>query len=146
MPVEIRLLQPGDADVLTRAAPRAFDHPIDDAASRAFLDDPHHHLAVAIDRDVVVGFVSAVHYLLPDRPDPELWINEVQVAPSHYRRGLGKAMLAAMLEHARALGCPEAWVLTDTGNVPAMRLYGSLGGEEGPPEDVMFTFRLGGGA
>lgn len=36
----------------------------------------------------------------------------------------------------------EAWVLTERTNLPAMRLYTALGGEETPDEAVMFTFYL----
>ncbi len=142
MPTEVRLLLPSDTDVLRNVAPGAFDNPIDIKATQEFLSDEHHHIAVAIDDAQVVGFVSAVHYLHPDRPSPELWINEVQVAPSHRRRGLAKAMLDEILTQARELGCTEAWVLTDVDNLPAKQLYMSAGGIEGPHDGVMFTFQL----
>ena len=61
-----------------------------------------------------MGFASGVDYIHPDKPR-EFWINEVGVAPSHRDRGLGKAVLRTLLDHARALGCREAWVLTGTG-------------------------------
>jgi GNAT superfamily N-acetyltransferase len=93
-----------------------------------------------------VGFASAVHYVHPDKPSPELWINEVGVASTHRGRGLGKVILQTLFDHARALGCVEAWVLTDRGNQGAMRLYGSRGGIETPTDQVMFTFRLDAGS
>jgi aminoglycoside 6'-N-acetyltransferase I len=142
MPIEIRLLSPGDADVLQNVAPGAFDDPIDAPATQEFLRDAHHHLAVAIENGLVVGFISAVHYVHPDKPHPELWINEVQAAPTHHRRGLAKAMLSSILQKARELDCTEAWVLTSIDNVPAKRLYASLGGKEEPHDGIMFTFPL----
>jgi hypothetical protein len=51
-----------------------------------------------------------------------------------------------LFDHARALGCVEAWVLADRGNQGAMRLYGSRGGIETPTDQVMFTFRLDAGS
>jgi aminoglycoside 6'-N-acetyltransferase I len=66
----------------------------------------------------------------------------VSVTSSHRRRGLARTLLAAILERGRALGCSEAWVLTDRGNAPATRLYASLGGEEEASDTVMFTFPL----
>jgi len=84
-----------------------------------------------------------VHYVHPDKT-AELWINEVGVAPSHQRRGIGKAVIQALLEHAKRLGCREAWVLTDRGNQAAMRLYASTGGEEAARDQVMFTYFLNG--
>src|SRR5262245_21824670 len=89
--VESRLLTAADSgeDVLTRVAPDVFDDPLDSGATREFLRDPRHHLVVAIDEGVVVGFASAVDYVHPDKPSPELWINEVGVASSHQGRGIG---------------------------------------------------------
>jgi len=110
---------------------------------RRIFADPRHHLAVAVDGGTVVGMVSAVHYVHPDKP-PELWINEVGVAASHRRMGLARRMLDAVLGHARTLGCGEAWVLTDVENDAALRLYASAGGVEQRPSPVMFSFRLDG--
>ena len=106
-----------------------------------FLGDPRHHLVVAIDGGVVVGFTSAVHYIHPDK-SPELWINEVGVAPSHRNGGVGKSLLHGMLEVGRTIGCREAWVLTDRGNPAAMRMYAAVGGIEFSPDSVMFNFPL----
>jgi GNAT superfamily N-acetyltransferase/SAM-dependent methyltransferase len=142
MGIEIKLLSLKDADVLQNVAPGAFDDPINAQAVQEFLTDPRHHLAVAIDDGLVVGFISAVHYVHPDKPSPELWINEVQVAPSHHRRRLASEMLALVLDKGHELGCRDAWVLTSTDNVPARRLYSSLGGIEGPHDGVMYSFPL----
>jgi aminoglycoside 6'-N-acetyltransferase I len=142
--MEIRILQPADVSLLATAGPDVFDDATIPCAIDEFLNDPRHHIAVAIDDGVVVGFASAVHYVHPDKPLPEFWINEVGVAASHRGRGLGKAILRGLLEHARQLGCLEAWVLTERDNPEAMRLYGSIGGIESPA--VMFTFDLGAGS
>ena len=139
--MEIRLFGPADKGTLSAIAPETFDDRVDPRATAEFLADPRHHLVAAIDDGVVVGFVSAVHYVHPDKPAPELWINEVGVAATHQGRGVGKAMLARMLAHGRTLGCTEAWVLADEDNAAAQRLYASQGGEE-TRGHVMFTFRL----
>jgi ribosomal protein S18 acetylase RimI-like enzyme len=130
MAVEIKVLQRGDEAVLMNVAPEVFDNPIDPELTREFLADPRHHIAVAIDDGLVVGFASGVHYVHPDKP-PELWINEVGLAPTHQRRGLGKAVLNALLEVGRAHKCTAAWVVTDRTNIAAMALYSSAGGTEG---------------
>jgi len=138
---EIRVLRAEDAAVLDDVARGVFDDRLDRSATREFLADPRHHLVVAIDANVVVGFVSAVHYVHPDKPSPELWINEVSVVPTHQGQGIGKALIAATLAVARNLGCSEAWVLTDVDNDAAMRLYES-GGGTATRDHVMFTFPL----
>lgn len=143
MTATIRLLTAGDLGLLDRVAPDVFDHDIDPKLAREFLQDPRHHLAVAVDGGLVVGFASAVHYVHPDKP-AEMWINEVGVGPGHRRQGLGQALLAALFERGKQLGCREAWVLTSPANRGAMGLYAAVGGRrmEDPPE--MFTFRLDG--
>src|SRR5687768_763843 len=142
MPTEVKILGAGDAGVLERVADDVFDDPIDVASSREFLADARHRLAVALDEGIVVGFVSAVLYVHPDKPRPELWINEVGVAETHQGRGLGRSLMEAILENARAVGCGEAWVLTDRANAAAMRLYASAGGRLAPGDTVMFEFSL----
>ena len=124
---EIRLLTAGDAAVLQRVAPDVFDGRVDPRWTSEFLADARHHLIVALEDDVVVGMISAVHYVHPDKA-PQLWINELGVASSHWRRGIGSRLLSAMLEHGRTLGCTEAWVGTEVDNVAARGLYERAGG------------------
>jgi aminoglycoside 6'-N-acetyltransferase I len=128
--IEIKILQRGDDGILMNPAAEVFDNPIDPHLAREFLEDPRHHIAVAVEDGLVVGFASGVHYIHPDKP-PELWINEVGLAPAHRRRGLGKAVLKALFEVGRAHNCKVAWVLTDRNNPTAMALYSSVGGTEG---------------
>ena len=142
MALETRILDSSNQALLANVAPGVFDNPLDPGLVTEFLSDHRHHLAVAIDGSQVIGFASGVHYVHPDKPS-ELWINEVGVASDHQGRGVGKAVVRALLEHARSLGCEEAWVLTDNTNTAAMRLYASVGGQPGPVPSVMFTFTLG---
>lgn len=146
MDARVRILGSGDEAVLANVTGEVFDHPIDPRLAREFLADPRHHIAVAVDAGVVVGFASAVHYIHPDAR-PQLWINQVAVAPTHLRRGLGKALMEAILGEARRLACTEAWVLTDRSNHAAMALYVSAGGIEGADDDpgegaLGYRFRL----
>jgi ribosomal protein S18 acetylase RimI-like enzyme len=141
MSVEIRLLGAGDEAMLADVAPGVFDHSVQPRLAAEFLADPRHHLAVARESGRIVGFASAVHYVHPDKP-PELWVNEIGVAPTHQRRGLAKQLLRVVFDAGRAAGCREAWVLTERSNVAAMRLYDVVGGVEAPDETVMFEFQL----
>lgn len=140
--IEIRLLDANDAHYLRNVAVDVFDDPIVESSVQEFLADPRHRLVVARDNDLVVGFVSAVIYLHPDKPAPELWINEVGVAPTHQRQGIGKRLMQTVLEEAKRSGCTEAWVLTERDNAAAMTMYTSTGGTETLPDPVMFTFKL----
>jgi len=142
MAIEIKVLQRGDESILMNVAAEVFDNTIDAELTREFLEDPRHHIAVAIDNGLVVGFASGVHYIHPDKP-PELWINEVGVAPTHRRQGLGKAVLRALFEVGRTHNCKLAWVLTDRSNVAAMALYSSVGGTAGVGDTGLSNAMLG---
>ena len=139
--IEVRMLRAGEESILLRAAPDLFDNDVKAALAREFLADPRHHIGVAIDDGAVVGFVSALHYLHPDKP-AELWINEVAVASTHHKRGLAKQIMREVLAHGRALGCKVAWVLTDTDNEAALALYAAAGGKELSRNTVHIEFPL----
>jgi ribosomal protein S18 acetylase RimI-like enzyme len=139
MSMHFRLLGPDDAPVLARVAHDVFDNSVDPLYAAEFLADPRHHLAVALDGELVVGFASAVHYLHPDKP-PELWVNEVGVAATHRRQGIARGLLELLFSHGQTLGCREAWVLTEPDNEPARRLYQQAAGAEA--RVVMYSFCL----
>jgi aminoglycoside 6'-N-acetyltransferase I len=143
MSIEIRLLREGDAHLLERVDPDVFDHEVQAPLVAHFLADPRHHLVVAMDGDLVIGMASALDYIHPDKP-VQLWINEMGVATSHRRRGIGRRLLDALLEHARTLGCEEVWVATEIDNEPARALYLASGGQE--EQAVVYTYSLANGA
>ena len=139
--IEVRLVGPADGALLDRVADGVFDGPVDPRWSAAFLADPRHHLVVALDGGVVVGMASGLDYVHPDKA-PQLWINEVGVAPSYHRRGIARRLMEAMLAHGRALGCTEAWLGTEEDNLAARALYEATGGVAEP--FVLYAFSLDG--
>lgn len=141
--IEIRLLGRDDIEVLSDVAEGVFDNPVESRWARAFLDDERHHMVVAIEGSRVVGMASAVDYVHPDKA-PQLWINEVGVAPSHQQRGIGRRLLDALLAHGRTLGCTEAWLGTEPDNAPARRLYEGTGSS--PETFILYAFDLRGDA
>ncbi|MGH8195186.1 MAG: GNAT family N-acetyltransferase [Woeseiaceae bacterium] len=139
MTIEIRVLKPQDAALLDRVAPDVFDGPVDSHLSAEFLEDSRHHLAVALDGDTVIGMASAVDYVHPDKPR-ELWINEIGVASTHRRLGIGRQLLRALFRRGRERGCREAWVGTEQTNDAARALYASVDGQDEP--FVLYSFQI----
>jgi hypothetical protein len=86
--VSVRVLDRDEVAVLDAVAADVFDGPVDRRWAAEFLADPRHHMAVAVAGGVVVGMGSGVHYVHPDKP-PELWVNEVGVAPPYQNRAVG---------------------------------------------------------
>ena len=140
MTIEYRLLGLEDIAILDAVADDVFDHPLIPEQTARFLADRSHFIVVAIDDGSVVGIGTANEYLHPDKP-VQFWVQEMGVAPSHQRRGIGSRLLEMLLDIARERGHAEAWLGTENDNTPARALYRSLGGEEEP--FVMYTFKLG---
>lgn len=55
--------------------------------------------------------------------------NSVYVAPDHQGRGLGRALMVALIEHARAAGAHRMYADIEAGNTASIRLHESLGFE-----------------
>ena len=141
--VEIRQLSAGDAALFARVADEVFDAPVDPARLAAYLCEPGHHMLVAVDGGVVVGQTAAVVHRHPDKPT-ELYIDEVGVAAGYRRQGIARRMLELMLAHGKAIGCEEAWVGTESDNLPARGLYErrrQSGDAEAEPF-VMYVYQL----
>ena len=69
----------------------------------------------------VVGFACA--YVVSD----ELMINDLAVAASARRRGVGGALLRRLIDGARVRGCRRATLEVRPGNEPARALYEAFG-------------------
>ena len=105
MQVEVRLLGPDDLDLLLGAEPDVFDLPCRRDLAEAFLADPRHHLAGAIEHGRLVGMAEAVECLRPDKPS-ELFIAELGVTDAGYAQLLA-AGVACEGERAPAVGADE---------------------------------------
>ncbi len=127
--ITIRRLGPEDAGVLENVAEGAFDDDVDPTQTRRFLASDSHEILVARVGDLVIGMITAVVYLHPDKK-PQLWINEVGVGDDWLRRGIGTRLMRDMLNLGDKLGCDYAWLGTEVDNVAARALYRKCGGNE----------------
>lgn len=103
-----------------------FDDDIDAAGLAAYLDAPGHALFVARADDAVVGQARGCVHLQPDGP-PELYIDNLGVAPAYKRRGIATALVRALIDWGRAQGCASMWVATETDNAEGLAFYKALG-------------------
>ena len=147
MAIEIKMLETGDTGLLEHVEPGVFDHPLQEVPVSEFLLDARHHMAVALyrpegtDHPQIIGFASAVRHAHPDK-EPELWISEISVASDHRNHGVGKQLLHLLFDHARDIGCTEAWVLTERSNTSAMQLFSSVEGVDSVSDQVKFSFKF----
>jgi ribosomal protein S18 acetylase RimI-like enzyme len=88
----------------------------------------------------VVGFASGEerrHW----SGDPELYVGELAVDPQYEGRGVGRALIDGVTEHAKQRGLTTITLDTGAANTDARGFYRRLGFEE---EDVKLTKRVDG--
>ena len=118
------------------AAPELFDDPPRREATRRFLEEPTHHLAIAYVEGRPSGFVSGVETTHPDK-GTEMFLYELGVDEAFRRRGIGRSLVAALAERARALGCVGMWVATEPDNSAAIATYRAAGAGTPEPNVVL---------
>jgi aminoglycoside 6'-N-acetyltransferase I len=128
---------------LDRVAAEVFDGAVVEPSLSRFLDDGRHILAVAIDEGVVVGMATGAEIFQPDKA-PQLFINEVGVAPTHHRRGVARRLMDMLLDEAKRRGCDGAWVGTEPDNAAANALYRSIPRGEPAETFVLYEWKIGG--
>lgn len=141
MAVEIVALCAENTSLLDRIAVDVFDNPIDREQLAKFVVDPRHFMVLAVEAGAVVGMASGVEYFHPDKP-PQMWINEVGVALTHRRQGIGKALTLALVREATARGCVYVWLGTAQDNVAGQACFGSVPGVEVPQPFLLYEWDL----
>ncbi len=106
MAVSVFIARRIDAGLFAYVQDGVFDAPPDPHLLESFLAADHLHIAVAVDRDLVVGMCSGVVSHQPDR-GPGFWITRLRVAPPWRRQGVGTRLVMTATDHARRLGCDE---------------------------------------
>ena len=69
-------------------------------------------LLVAVCGGVVVGYALAARFPTFYANGPVAFLQELMVDPKHRQRGIGRTLVAAILERARAAGCAELTLAT----------------------------------
>jgi ribosomal protein S18 acetylase RimI-like enzyme len=138
--VEIILLGPDDADRVLAAAPLFDQEPEPDAVAR-FLDEPTHHILVAYEEEVPVGFVTGVEMTHPDK-GTEMFLYELGVAEGYRRRGLGGSLVQRLAGIARSRGCYGMWVGTDPANQAALATYQRAGASRDADSVITLSWRF----
>ena len=141
MAIDYVLLDATEKHRLDKLSPDVFDGPVDETQLAAFVADPRHVMILAVDGDTVVGMLSAVEYLHPDKA-PQMWINEVGVTPLRRRLGIGRALMGRLLDVAKARGCVGAWLGTESDNVAAQRCYEAVPNGKPPEAFLLYEWSL----
>jgi len=110
-----------------------------------FLSRPENYLIVATDDNKPIGYLVA--YLLDrvDRDQTMMFFYEISVAQTHYRSGVGRAMIELLKRFCREQEVMKMWVHTNKSNLAAVGLYKTTGGEaDESGDEVTFLYKPGG--
>jgi putative acetyltransferase len=138
-PVEFRHFAPGDEAAFRELneAWIAGNFVVEDK-DREVLDDPVAHilqpggaLLMAVQDGVAIGTCG-----LLAMEDGSFEVAKMTVAERYRGQGIGKKLLAHVIEYARAIGAPRLYLETNEKLVNAIRVYESLGFRHLPPERV----------
>lgn len=97
--------------------------PWSEASFRREIGNPQARYFVALHGDAVLGYAG--FWCLVD----EAHVTNVAVKPDMRGKGIGRGLMARLLEEAKALGMRCATLEVRAGNKQAIRLYESLGFE-----------------
>jgi GNAT superfamily N-acetyltransferase len=123
---DIRRIGPAGSAAVVAAA-ELFDNPPQPGATQRFLAAQGHYLLLAYDdAGAPIGFVTGIEMTHPDK-GTEMFLYELGVHERHRGRGVGRALVSALADVARAHRCYGMWVLTDDGNAAALRAYTATG-------------------
>jgi GNAT superfamily N-acetyltransferase len=114
--------QSHDADTLFQLASVA-------SVRRALRSVDHSEVVLATDRaiDGATATIPGVAEGVAAYADDWVGFRGIEVSPEHRRRGLGRAIMAALLEWGAELGATTAYLQVLGHNEPALALYGSMG-------------------
>lgn len=123
----LREAGPTDAEALAGVLTRSFDEPWDVAQVRSvLLDHPEVPTTFVIEREGV-PVATASYQLMPKEFPESGWVHYVAAEPSESGRGLGYAIVLAVLHRAHEAGRADAFLTTDDPRLPAIRTYLKLG-------------------
>ena len=130
-----------DDPELVTAASHLFDGPAKVDATRRFVDEPTHHILLALDDERrPVGMVTGVETTHPDK-GTEMFLYELAVDEGSRQQGIGAALVRALADLAQQQGCYGMWVLTDDDNAAALATYNAAGADESS-HHVMLTWNF----
>ena len=103
----------------------------DEAAAKTFLKARFEHgqsvVLLAESQGQAVGFTQLYPSFSSVSMARVFVLNDLFVAPTARRLGVGEALLTAAADHARQLGAVRLSLNTDVQNLPAQALYESMG-------------------
>jgi ribosomal protein S18 acetylase RimI-like enzyme len=133
--IVVRRLGLSDVDVVVAAAHLFDDVPRRDWTER-FVGGRDCVMFLAEIGGVAVGFLTGIEIVHPDKA-PELLIYELGVDEPVRRKGVGRKLVDAAIDHAQEHGMRGMWVPFDHDNNAARATYRAAGGRDPESADIV---------
>ena len=140
MSITVRRLTAGDELGACKLASTFKSARVTPEHAARFLSNPGHFLFVAEVSGEIVGFLLAYRLERLDRAATQLFVYEVEVAPSYRRQGVGTRLMERVGEAVEREGMMEAFVIADADNAAAVALYGKTGGRRESGSSVVLVY------
>lgn len=138
----MRRLGPSDAAVVLRSE-HLFDEPLDGGAVRAYLRDRRNVFLLAVEGIRGVGFLRGTELRQLASPRRQMFLYEIAVEPNRRRRGVGRALVNALLAECGRRRFEEVFVFTDDPrNRAAAGLYRATGAVTETRGERMYVYTL----
>ena len=100
---------------------RCFSDPWSEASVRSELSNPLSYWLVAQEDGKLIGYVGS------QSVPPEADVMNLAVAPEWRNKGIGRALMTALIAQLHSRGITALFLEVRVGNLPAQSLYQSLG-------------------
>ncbi len=118
MDYSIRDVLPGEIPQIEALEKACFSMPwTEDQLKGQLRDNQHEFIAAVSAGGTVLGYIGMMYVL------DEGYISNVAVSPGNRRRGIGDALILALLKRCAALGLSFVTLEVRAGNAPAIALY-----------------------
>ena len=91
------------------------------------LKSPRNFVFVAEDKNHLIGFVTFSVRITIRYPKPIAEVDEIYVTTLHRIKGVGRKLMARMLEQAKSMNCQKVFIETAYKRKNAHKFYKSLG-------------------
>jgi aminoglycoside 3-N-acetyltransferase I len=103
------------------------DHVPSDAYLKSLLNQSHFIVVVALDRDTIVGGLAGYELKKFEQERSEIYIYDLAVSEQHRRQGIATRLINYLKKIAQEHQAYVIFVQADKEDLPAIKLYQSLG-------------------
>ncbi len=137
----IKRLTPNDSHLAIQLISRFKSKKPSQTYLKNFLKNPHNYLLIAENDGKPVGFLLAYTMQRIDQDAIMIYIHEIEVTKEHRRKGVGKNLIEKLQHEAAQEKAVKSFVITNSSNLAACKLYESTGAKRPNQDDVVFIYK-----